>query len=422
MSLQAALEKLATLDDPIGRNWFKHARASGAADDLLNVVIADGSFTTKIDGWIHAATLTTKSMTRFAREDGPPPLDLAEATAWTGGNAAVRYGRWQTDFHWKIDTRLWQYILYLKFMRDAYRDAIDESGLFSDDERRAVQRLVTEFFDQAEIALSYRWEFIERGRGFARHPDETAGAATHGYTYRVALPLPEIPFGELALDLDGKGTPGDGKEIPAFPRIDGAMPASGPGLVARAWLERARANGIADRWLRVRLGERMVPTRFNGWETALEITAPSLTRFAEGERAAAGAGKAAPGFDLTDYAVRFGLCQAEFYRRLRGGAAELTALIEAERDAVREHRGELSALPRAIAPAAVDAFFARTVETAGEAFRRGLEITEASLPELDALRPLHPRFAPHDPLEPLPWKPKNPESYRRKMASLGYVI
>jgi hypothetical protein len=426
MSLQASLEKLATLDDSIGRNWFKHARACGAADDLLNVVIADGCFTTKIDGWIHAATLTTKSLMRFAVADGPPPLDLAEATAWTGGNMAVRYGRWQTDFHWKIDTRLWQYILYLKFMRDAYRDAIDESALFCDEERRPLQRLVTEFFDQAEIALAYRWEFIERGRGFTRHPDATAGAATHGYTYRVVLPLPAIPFDELALDLDPKGPAAERgagrKEIAAFPRIDHMMPASGVARVARAWLERAQAAGIADRWLRVRLGERMVATRFNGWETALEITAPSIARFIEGKRAATEAGKAVPGFDCTDFAVRFGLCQAEFHRRLRGGASELNALLEAERDAIREHSSEIAALPRAVTPSAVDAFFARVVDTVGAAFRRGLEIAEASLPELDALRPLHPRFAPYDPLEPLPWVTKDPESYRRKMASLGYVI
>ena len=425
MSLHAALEKLATLDDPIGRNWFKHARACGAADDLLNVVIADGCFTTKIDGWIHAATLTTKSMMRFAEADGAPPLDLAEATSWTGGNMAVRYGRWQTDFHWKIDTRLWQYVLYLKFMRDAYRDAIDESDLFSDAERRPLQRLVTEFFDQAEIALAYRWEFIERGRGFTRHPDESAGAASHGYTYRMVLPLPEIPFDELALDLDPKAAPaeraGDRKEIPAFPRIDDMLPTSGLARVARAWLERAQSAGIADRWLRVRLGERMVATRFNGWETALEITVPSIARFVEGKRAAK-TGDAPSGFDFTDYAVRFGLCQAEFHRRLRGGATELIALLAAERDAIREHSGELPALPRATTRADVDAFFARVADTVGEVFRGDVEIRESFLPELDALRPLHPRFAPYDPLEPLPWVTKNPESYRRKMATLGYVI
>lgn len=426
MSLEASLEKLAKLDDPIGRNWFKHARACGAADDLLNVVIADGCFTTKIDGWIHAATLTTKSLSKFIRDDAPPPLDLEEATSWTGGNMAVRYGRWQTDFHWKIDTRLWQYILYLKFMRDAYRDAIDESDLFSEDERRPLQRLVTEFFDQAEIALSYRWEFIERGRSFARHPDETAGAANHGYTYRVTLPLPEIPFDQLALDLDPRNpvTDRDGsrREVPAFPRLDRAVPASGVGLVARAWIERSQVTGIADRWLRVRLGERMVATRFNGWETALEVTVPSLARSALGNRAQRGEGDLASRFDLTDCAVRFGLCQAEFYRRLRGGAPELVSLLEAQRDAIRTHPGEFHALPATVTPGAIDAFFARTIDTVGDAFRRGLEIADASLPELDALRPLHPRFAPHDPLEPLPWVPKNPESYRRRMASLGYVI
>lgn len=33
MNLESALEKLAALDEQIGRNWFKHARSAGAAGD-----------------------------------------------------------------------------------------------------------------------------------------------------------------------------------------------------------------------------------------------------------------------------------------------------------------------------------------------------------------------------------------------------
>lgn len=421
--LRSALDTLATLDEPIGLNWFRHARAAGAADDLLNVVIADGRFTTKIDGWIHAATMTTRSIANFAGNSaGPPQLDIAELTAWTGGNAAARYGRWQTDFHWKIDTRAWQYVLYLKFMRDAYRDGIDDCPDFSAGQRAALQRLVTEFYDQAEIALLYRWEFIERGRQFARHPDPTAGAATHGYTYQVDLPLPEIPFEELALDLsEGTRTRAAAREVPAFPRIDGARAETGIAALSKAWLECARKVGVADRWLRVRLGERMVPTRFNGWEAALEITLPSLARFAKGARACSIEPGAYVDLDLADYAVRFGLCQAEFQRRLRGGAVELITLLEAERDALAAQGAELPAVP-AIRPIAIETFFGRAIAAIGTAFDRELPIEESWLPELAEMRPLHPRFAPHDPLEPLPWQPKNPESYDRKMKGLGYVI
>ena len=35
-------------------------------------------------------------------------------------------------------------------------------------------------------------------------------------------------------------------------------------------------------------------------------------------------------------------------------------------------------------------------------FRHELKVEEEWLPEVGAMRPLHPRFAPHDPLEPLP--------------------
>ncbi|MGH7068662.1 MAG: hypothetical protein ACREFO_01430 [Acetobacteraceae bacterium] len=427
MNLKSALEKLAGLDQQIGRNWFRHARSAGAADDLLRVVIADGSFTTKIDGWIHAATLTTKSMTRFAADNGPPPLDMAEATGWAGGNAAVRYGRWQTDFHWKIDTRLWQYVLYLKFMRDAYRDAIDECSDFTTEERTGVHRLVAEFFDQAEIAMIYRWEFIERGRKFARHPDPTAGAATHGYSYRIVLPLPEVPFGELALGLDardGSENPGSGgQEIPHFARLDvAAQNESNLELVAKTWLERALEAGVADHWLRVRLGERMVPTRFNGWQSAIEMTMPPLSRFSEGvHRAAPGSG-IGTGLDLADYGVRFGLCHAELQRRLGGGEVELAALLEAERQAVREHSDLLKSLGATADADTVDAFFTHAADGVRAAFGDALSIDESWLPEIDAMRPLHPRFAPHDPLEPLPWEPKDPQSYRQKMERLGYVI
>lgn len=209
-------------------------------------------------------------------------------------------------------------------------------------------------------------------------------------------------------------------EVPAFPRLHGEV-RGGIQRTARTWLECARRLGVADRWLCVRLGERMVPTRFNGWETALGITTASLVRYAAGEHAPA-APLAVGGLDLADYAVRFGLCQAEFQRR-RGGDEELCILIEALRLAVQEHASEPELLRRVPgASAAAEAFFARVCGTIQETFRRGLRVEESSLPELGAMRPVHPRFAPFDPVEPLPWESKDPESYMTKMERLGYVI
>jgi len=429
--LDTAFDILARLDDAIGRNWFKHAQAAGAADDLLRVVTADGMFTTKIDGWIHAANATTRSIRRFVESDVPPQLDLQEFTSWSGGNAALRYGRWQTDFHWKIDTRLWQYVLYLKFMRDAYRDAIDECDELAGDQRTALQRVVTEFFDQAELALVYRWEVIERSRGFATHPDATAGAATHGYTYEVLRPLPKLAFADLPLDFspetNGRAGGEQRRDVPSFPRLDGHMK---PGLqeIARDWLDRARELGVADRWLCVSLGERMVPTRFNGWESGIEIVLPFLLAYARGGRVSASeTGVPSPpalgAFDLRDAAVRFGLCQAEFQRRLRGGRDELLALVEALRRALGPHAGTGAAGEplRRVERAKVDDFFQCVSDTASRSFSAALELEESVLPELSG-RPLHPRFAPYDPMEPLPWESSSPDLYLRRMERLGYVI
>lgn len=402
-----AFKILASLDDEIGLNWFKHARAAGAADDILRVVTADGMFTTKIDGWIHAANVTTTSIEKFASEGDAARLDMEQITSWSGGNSALRYGRWQTDFHWKIDTRMWQYGLYLKFMRDAYRDAIADCREFSEDDRAALQAIVTEFFDQAELALLYRWEVIERARGFAPHPDPTAGAKDHGYTYEVVRPLPQLRFEDLS-EI----------EPPPFPRLDGRL-SSRHEQLASAWLQNAQKRGIADRWLRVRLGERIVPTRFNGWESGIEETLTFLRAFSAARRAAVDR-EAIPNelasFDFTNYAVRFGLCQAQFQQYLDGTSAELTALLRAEADA-------MAADPiRDTTIETLAAFFDTAIATAEEVLRHKIRLTDSALPELQGTRPIHPRFAAEDPLEPLPWHAKNPEAYRKRMERLGYTI
>ena len=445
------LDKLASLDDEIGRNWCKHACAAGAVDELLRIPIADGIFTTKIDGWIHAANVTTKSIFGFVDGGKLPQLDTQEVTSWSGGNAATRYGRWQADFHWKIDTRLWQYVLYLKFMRDAYRDAIDDSPAFTSGERAEVQRVVTEFFDQAEIALAWRWEVIERSRGFAPHPDPTAGAATHGYSYEVTRPLPQVSFDQLPLGLglsqgqdaanigrvlagqplsgasNGAARDGEAELIPPFPSVTSVVK-QGAQTVAKSWVEEARQAGIADRWLAVRLGDRMVPTRFDGWIDAIAIVRPFFVSggSADGFNGEAGL-TAAPDSvrdrDLRDRAVRFALCQVAFQHRLRGEKADLLGLIGALERAFQRHAADGNLPPEiaALGPSGIQDFFDRATRTIDATFDREIDFQESWLPELSG-RPIHPRFAPVDPIEPLPWEPAKPELYLRRMERLGYII
>ncbi|TAM59786.1 hypothetical protein EPN52_07015 [bacterium] len=438
------LDKLAALDDEIGRNWCKHASAAGSVDELLRIPIADGVFTTKIDGWIHAANVTTKSIFGFVEDGKAPQLDLEEVTTWTGGNAATRYGRWQADFHWKIDTRLWQYVLYLKFMRDAYRDAIDDAPAFTSGERAEVQRLVTEFFDQAEIALMWRWEAIERSRGFAVHPDATAGASSHGYSYEVTRPLPQVPFehlplglglspgqnpGEVARILAGQSLSdeGDGNVIPPFPRVTSVVQQGVP-TVAKSWVEEARDCGLADRWLAVRLADRMVPTRFDGWVAAIHSVTPFLANAARdaglnGEVSGAVAPPEVSDLDLHDRAVRFALCQVAFQQRLLGGKPDLLELLQSLARAFQLHAADGHLPPEIIALGAAETqhFFERVARVIEATFDRVIDFQESWLPELSG-RPMHPRFAPLDPVEPLPWEPAKPELYRRRMERLGYTI
>lgn len=57
----------------------------------------------------------------------------------------------------------------------------------------------------------------------------------------------------------------EGKVEPKlFPPMENQMDPALPTL-CWDWIKRAKAQGISDDWLRVRLGTRWVPTRFNGW-------------------------------------------------------------------------------------------------------------------------------------------------------------
>ena len=403
---------LLALDKEIGEGWFRHARAAQSADDLLHVIIGDGVMTSKIDGWIHAATMTTPFLLRYAREQAVG-LDLERLTGWEPHNSATRYAQWQVDFHWRIDTRTWQYLLYTKFMRRSYEDAIRTIELPADqiDELLGVNN---SFWDEVEIAYVYRMEVIERSRGFADHPDPTAGAKDHGYVYRRLLPTPDYRFDELKFELIepelGAGT-GATTRIPrAWPRLS-AIDISTDMSGAKAWLDDSRAVGLADEWLRVRLGDRWVPTRINGWELGLAETTTFLLGDAE-----LGVRPASPLASLEERAKAFAAVQREFWRRLEGDPEQLARLLESQRAA-------LGVIHSAVDPAAIAAFITvaaaeiRSVDAPAEE-----ELIEAFTDLIQLTRPLHPRFAPFDPVEPLPWQTRNPERHMARMRRLGYTV
>lgn len=194
-----AAKVLQGLSPQIGEGWFRHQRAAGTADDLLHFITADGAFDAKLDGLVHAAAMTTPFIIRHARED-QPELDLPRVTAWSATTAAARYAQWQVDFHWKIDTRLWQYLLLAKLMRRSYIDAIRAADLDETDESELLAANES-FWDEVDVAYTYRMEVIERARGFAPHPDTSAGANDHAYSYHRLVAGLDQDFGELHFEL-----------------------------------------------------------------------------------------------------------------------------------------------------------------------------------------------------------------------------
>ncbi|MGH7749417.1 MAG: hypothetical protein ACREQ5_32320, partial [Candidatus Dormibacteria bacterium] len=265
---------------------------------------------------------------------------------------------------------------------------------------------------------------------FKRHPDPTAGASTHGYTYGVLRTLPQPAFKELPLDLlpdrEAARREISTTVIPHFPNLEGHVH-PGSETAARTWLARAQEHGVADRWLRVLLGERMVPTRFNGWEAGISSTLPFVVAAAQGARVESSdpaARSTITDLDLQEPATRFGICQATFQRRLRGGAVDLLALLTAMREALTAHLGDPTLSPQFadfVNGSQTDAFFGKVAHAVELTFKGAIKVDESWLPELSG-RPIHPRFAPHDPVEPLPWESRSPELYARRMERLGYVI
>jgi len=418
---KAAASALISMGEQLGLAWQFNTRRTRGTDEMLNICIGDGLAPTKIDGWIHAFTLTAKAIVKYAA-DPDAGLDIVGVTSWTGGNSALRYARWQADFHWKIDTRPWQFFLYMYPMKWAFRDNIKASESLSEEDKAALLEVNESFWEEVVCAYAYRSEVIERSRGFAPHPDPTCGSSWQGYPYRKIWDRDDVTFAQLALPFIEKGTYDERKgtegkiEPKPFPAVENQVE---PGIptVALGWLRAAQERGLCDSWLRLKLGTRWVPTRFNGWWASLDEVARFLEPFARGQRASVQGSPTKEGLDLTDYAVRFALCHSELHRRMKGETEQLVGLLEAGRRAFQESLRE-----KGIPETPVDAFVDRAAPIIRKVFATEMAMDADQLPELHVARPLHPRFAPVDPLEPLPWQVPDTQRYLKKMAQLGYTI
>lgn len=420
---KAAAELLDSSGVKLGEGWASHIGKMNAGDEAQNIIIGDGTIPAKIDGYIHACTLAAKAIIGYSGEKGTG-LDVVGVTSWNGGNSALRYAQWMVDFHWKIDTRTWQFMLYLYAMKWSFRDVIDNAKALDENERHELHKVNEDFWAEVVVAYTYRMEVIERSRGFAPHPDPTCGSSWQGYIYRKIWDRNDIPFQDLAIPLIEKGNPDykpyAGKQEPRpFPSLADEVQIQ-PGLprIALEWLRECKKRGLADSFLRVELGDRMVPTRFNGWWSSLEELLRFLKPFSRGEKAEmTGNLSDKSGHDLTDFAVRFAICHAYFQTNLKGNLDQLINLLKAVRVAV-----SAVWVKDGISAESVDRFIETAIAVISDLAKNPLEPDDEDLPELRVARPLHPRYAPVDPLEPLPWEVENLERYQRKMVRLGYTL
>jgi hypothetical protein len=416
-----AIDALSSMGEQLGLAWQANTRKTRGTEEVLHICIGDGYAPTKIDGWIHACTLTTKAIIKYVA-DKDAGLDIVGVTSWSGGNSALRYARWQADFHWKIDTRPWQFFLYMFPMKWAFRDAILQCDTIGVEDSQALLSVNEGFWEEVVVAYINRSEVIERSRRYAPHPDPTCGSSWQGYPYRHLWDRDDPSFEELAMPFIEKGKSEYGRvegkvEPKPFPPMENQMD---PGLPTLCWdwIKRARAQGISDDWLRVRLGTRWVPTRFNGWWASIDEILRFLEPYARDRRAAVQANGQGHDYDVGNYAVRFALCHAEFQRRPKGQPEQLIGLLETAREPLRQVLADRD-LPRDKADAFLDEAIP-VIRAVFAADRPGAD--PENLPELNVARPLHPRYAPPDPLEPLHWEVPNTERYLKKMAQLGYTL
>lgn len=78
-----AIDALSSMGEQFGLAWQANARKTRGTDEVLNICIGDGYAPTKIEAWIHACTLTTKVIIKYAadKDAGLPVEDIVYKTS-----------------------------------------------------------------------------------------------------------------------------------------------------------------------------------------------------------------------------------------------------------------------------------------------------------------------------------------------------
>lgn len=435
MVSNATVDELRNLDEEIGKKWYYHQEKANTTDELLHFLIADGIFDAKFDGLVHAADLSIKHFVKYIQNPNTG-MDVSNVTQWTGGNPAIQYGRAQADFHWEIDTRMWQYYHLLTAMRRSFRDAIRQSNMITGEDESELLQLNNEFWEEVIVQYLYRTEIIERARGFSEHPNKTAGSDRYGYEYETTWnrdSWSEYTIDGLNLNIDenlikkdhemrGEPFPSENTHAPEpFPSVK-KNNNSNIERAVKKWLSSAKHEELADNYLRVVMGsdenKRWIPTRYSGWKKSIEeISFPYLKMYTSNTDQNH---EKFQEFNLNDAAVRFGISQSEFQCRLKGSHDQLIGYLKSQQKGI-EYLSKISS-DIDISVENIDSFFDTVCETIGTVFDQSIRFDDEDLSDVADSRPVHPRFAPHDPMEPLPWNTDDPEKHKQFMEVRGFTI
>jgi hypothetical protein len=90
---KTASKALLSMGEGVGLSWYSNTLKTRATDGMLQICIGDGLIPTKIDGWIHACTLTAKAMAKYAVEPDAG-LDLGSGISALDHSSRPGYSCW----------------------------------------------------------------------------------------------------------------------------------------------------------------------------------------------------------------------------------------------------------------------------------------------------------------------------------------
>lgn len=155
-----------------------------------------------------------------------------------------------------------------------------------------------------------------------------------------------------------------------------------------------------------------MPTRITGWQAGVLETLAFLEREPTTLEAMGSSGDTS----LDELAQIFAALQKEFAQRLGGDGEDVAMLVDSQRAALA------SASKRSMT-ADIWRFVDISVAVLRSPHPQHHGPSPVQLPALEEVcRPIHPRYAPVDPVEPLPWHTRNPERHFSRMKRLGYTL